>query len=412
MLGLLPVANEMLPNVVEFLSQYPLTGTDATSMALWREQCEASWSLLASTYLTPAEAAYGTSLLHTMLTAYQDLAHLVAFQSYSATDRWPLAERTRHMEALLNRPQVEQRTEQWYKDAANLLTASQFGTLLLKGQRARALLVMDKASGNVDTSSRRTVVLTEELNAFTWGIRFEPVVKQVYQVLTGTQVVELGRLRHRSDPHLAASPDGLVVKGPEQRLARFVEFKAPVSRTIVNVIPEEYQCQMQIQMEVGDVEECDYLEAKFQSAFGPKVCPERPESASYWGTIYIIGNDAGELLRYEYSPLKDDVWRPDLEETECIVSEVPWWLETWYLTTVGRSRTWFASVQPKLEAFWADVEAARKGDFKVPESTRKSKVASCKFVDSMSQTEEGAQTTPQPQTPFLFVEDTEGSCVP
>ena len=401
-----PIANEMLPNIVEFLSQYPLTATDATSMAVWREQCEAAWTLLADTYLSEADAAYGSSLLHTMFTAYQDLAHLVAFKSYSATDRWPLAERSRHLETLLNRPQVEQRTEQWYKDAANLLTASQFGTLLLKGPRARATLVMDKASGTVDTSSRRTVVLTEELNAFTWGIRFEPVVKQVYQVLTGTQVVDLGRLRHRSDPHLAASPDGLVVKGPEQRLARFVEFKAPVSRTINNTIPEEYQCQMQIQMEVGDIEECDYLEAKFNSAFGLKPSPERPESAPYWGTIYIIGNSEGQLLRYEYSPLKDDTWRPSLEEAECIVSQVPWWLDKWYLTTVGRSRTWFQSVQPKLETFWLDVEAAKRGEFTVPESSRKPKATACKFVDSNSQTDQIFDAK------SLFVEDSEVICAP
>jgi hypothetical protein len=406
MLRISQTANEMLPNVVEFLSQYPLTATDATSMAVWREKSDTAWTLLADTYLSEADAAYGTSLLHTMLTAYQDLAHLVAFKSYSATDRWPLAERSRHLEALINRPQVEQRTEQWYKDAANLLTASQFGTLLLKGPRARASLVMDKASGTVDTSSRRTVVLTEELNAFTWGIRFEPVVKQVYQVLTGTQVVDLGRLRHRSDSHLAASPDGLVVKGPEQRLARFVEFKAPVSRVINNTIPEEYQCQMQIQMEVGDVEECDYLEAKFSSPFGMKSCPEKPESAPYWGTIYIIGNSDGHLLRYEYSPLKDDEWRPILEETECIVSSVPWWLDTWYLTTVGRSRTWFQSIQPKLEAFWTDVEAAKRGEFIVPESSRKKKESSCKFVDSNSQNGEDVPTTPLQQTQSLFVEDT------
>lgn len=406
MLDIPEAANEMLPNVVEFLSQYPLTATDATSMAVWREQCESAWSLLANTYLTEADAAYGTSLLHTMLGAYQDLARLVAFKSYSATDRWPLAERTRHMESLVNRPQVEQRTEQWYQDAANLLTASQFGTLLLKGPRARATLVMDKASGTVDTSSRRTVVLTEELNAFTWGIRFEPVVKQVYQVLTGTQVVELGRLRHRSDPHLAASPDGLVVKGPEQRLARFVEFKAPISRTITNVIPEEYQCQMQIQMEVGDVEECDYLEAKFQSGYGMKPCPERPESSPYWGTIFIIGNTEGHLLRYDYSPLKDEEWRPTLaDETEVVVASVPWWLDKWYLTTVGRSRTWFQSVQPKLDAFWADVAAAKRGEFIVPESSRKSKTAACKFVDSSSQTEEPPSAPAE--TPFLFVEDSE-----
>ena len=90
---------------------------------------------------------------------------------------------------------------------------------------------------------------TQDLNPFTWGIRFEPIVKQIYQALTGTRVVDLGRLKHKTDKRLAASPDGLIIEGPDQRLSRFVEFKAPVTRKILSIVPEDYMAQMQIQME-------------------------------------------------------------------------------------------------------------------------------------------------------------------
>lgn len=380
-----PCVTYMLPNVVEFLAQHPLTATDSTSIEQWVRDCEASWAVLASTFLTEEESAYGASLLSTCLSATRDLARLVAFKSYSAPASWPIDERRRHLEALVNRPQVEQRTEAWYIEAASLITASQLGTLF-KSPRTRALLVVEKATGAVDTSSRRTVVLTEEMNPFTWGIRFEPCVKQLYQVLTGTQVAELGRLRHRSDPQLAASPDGLVVKGPDQRLARLVEFKAPISRPILNVIPDDYLMQMQLQMEVGDVEECDYLEVKFQSAYQGRPCPEKPETAPYWGWIHIIGKEDGTLDRYEYSPLKDDAWRPTLETDEVLVDSIPWWTETWYLTTVGRSRTWFQNIQPALKSFWADVALAKEGKFTVPAPRQKANKQVCKFVEDSDET--------------------------
>jgi hypothetical protein len=40
--------------------------------------------------------------------------------------------------------------------------------------------------------------------------------------------------------------------------------------------------------------------------------------------------------------------------------------------TVPKDTAWFQSIQPDLAAFWADVEAARKGEW-VPPSPRPSK---------------------------------------
>jgi hypothetical protein len=377
------IINDMLPNVAEFLSHHPLNGTDGASMEQWRAECETSWSLLADSFLSDEERTYGTEILSTLLASYEHIARLVAEKQYSTHSSWPLEQRTSNIQALLNRPQVEQRTEDWYMEGARILSASQFSTILKSG-RTRGQLVLDKATRNVDTSARRTVVLTMELNPFTWGIRFEPVVKQIYCALTCTRVAELGRLKHGTDTRIAASPDGLVVEGPDQRLGRFVEFKAPVTRSILNTVPTDYLTQMQIQMEVGNVEECDYLEIKFNSSYNSKcTVAEPPADAKFWGQIFLVGDEEqGTLLRYEYSPLKDCEWKPTLEEGEAIVEVIPWWTSQWFLTTVGRSRAWFASVQPAIESFWADVAAARRGEFVMPESKRKLKERNpCRIMD-------------------------------
>lgn len=390
-----PVVNTMLPNVVEFLSYHPLEGTDAASVANWKQSCQVAWSTITEGVFGQEEADYGASLLATLLASYADLACLVATKRHSAAEGWSLEDRRNSIQRLLNMPQIEQRTDAWYQDALGLLSASQFNTILKSG-RTRGQLVLQKASLEpIDLTQRRTVVTTHELNPFTWGIRFEPIVKQIYQALTGTRVVDLGRLKHKTDPRLAASPDGLVVEGPDQRLSRFVEFKAPVTRKILSVVPEDYMAQMQIQMEVGQVEECDYLEIKFNSGYGAKVPhvtipAENPtlfEQRWFFGYIHLIGNkETNEPIRYEYSPLNTSDWEPELGDNELILEVIPWWTSEWFTTTVGRSRTWFDSVQPAMKAFWEDVEKAKRGEFILPASTRKVKEQGCLILEEPTST--------------------------
>lgn len=379
------VVNAMLPNVVDFLQSEPFPCLDDSSLKAWQANCMETWNEISSDTLTYEETQYGTSILSTFLTAYTDLAKLVQSKRFSAASDWAQEDRVANIQRLLTTPQIEQRTDAWYQDALGLLSASQFNTILKAG-RTRGHLVLQKAAKEpIDQSQRRTVVLTQDINPFTWGIRFEPVVKQIYQALTGTHVAELGRLRHLTNTHLAASPDGMVVEGPPIRLGRFVEFKAPVTRKITSIVPEDYLAQMQIQMEVGQVEECDYLEIKFESQYGLKSPPATIPSANpsllpkwFYGHIYLIGSlETCEPVRYEYSPLNDTEWKPVLDTTEIIIECIPWWTTTWFLTTVGRSRQWFASVQPAMKSFWDDVEKAKQGLFELPASLRKPKEAVC-----------------------------------
>ena len=342
-------------------------------MSNWRSDCEAEWKTI-QPYISTTES------IDLYLNAYCDLA-FKSSQHATQQQTWTIYQRQASIDSLLRRPQVEQRTQDWYIEAQKMLTASQFATILQeKGGLTRGRLVMEKATGCVDTSQRRTVVETSQLNPFTWGIRFEPVVNQIYCHLTGTQVKDMGRLRHQVDSKLAASPDGMVVSGPNECLGRFVEFKAPVSRKLTGSIPKDYMTQMQIQMEVGDVEECDYLEVKFISTYGGKVPDLKAER--FCGEIYIVEAE-DETLRYIYSSLNDVGRTPSLRPKERILETIPWATSEFYITTVPRSRSWFASVQPAIESFWKDVEMAKQGLFVLPESSRKKKEkdAVCMVMD-------------------------------
>jgi hypothetical protein len=343
----------MIPNIVEFISQHPVQETDVASIERWRKSCEVSWELGVEPYLTRDEATYSQTILQSLLDSYIELAKLAEEKRNKTTILWSLEKRKNNIETLLNRPQLEQRTEGWYLDALGLLSASQF-SIILKPTRARGHLVLQKASTvPIDTSGRKTVVRTDELTAFTWGIRFEPVVKQLYEHLTNTKVAEMGRLKHAVDPRIAASPDGLVVEGPDYRLGRFVEFKAPVTRTIVDKIPEEYMAQMQIQMEVTQCPAVEYIEMKFSQS------PTLLEKEGWMGVLVVIEEE--DTLRYEYGPFaKNDssklsTWKPTTLKPESIIRERAYWfLEDSHWKTVHRNSFWWTEVGfTGYQQFWA-----------------------------------------------------------
>jgi len=379
-----PVAWNMILNVADFLGSIPIEST----IEQWSDDCYELWRVY-SNIIPRVEYVYGTTILLGMLGLYRQLSKKPELAPKTIT----VEEKQSILTRILSLPQVEQRTEEWYKESQRILSGSQYATLF-KGGRTRGQLVLEKAGITKREPGNCTVVRTENLNPFMWGIRFEPVVKQLYEALTNTKVGELGRLRHKTNPRLGASPDGLVVQDnteSKEHLARFVEFKAPVTREIFNKVPEDYHIQMQIQMEVGDVEECDYLEVKFVSTY--KTSYKAPEETpKYRGVIYIV--QKGEELRYEYTPVNDTEWRPTLAEGEEIVEEIAWHTNVWFLTTVKRSRDWYQSLGvPAEEAFWKDVEAAKTGAWTLPESSRKPREAKPKyaFVDTESEKSEKAE---------------------
>ena len=71
-------------------------------------------------------------------------------------------------------------------------------------------------------------------------------------------------MAHKKYPYLLASPDGINIKEGNKRYGRMVEVKNPTTRELTGIPKKEYWIQMQLQMEVWDFDECDFLETVFK----------------------------------------------------------------------------------------------------------------------------------------------------
>lgn len=271
-----------------------------------------------------------------------------------------------HMNELCVRPQIEQRTEAWYEQIAHVLGASEFDDIF-GSPRARAQLVMSKAHPQ-PRSQQPLAVFSDHMSAFDWGIRFEPVVKEIYQLKYNAEVKELGRLVSKVDPRVSASPDGLVYSGP--KLGRLLEIKCPVTREPDGSISKKYYNQMQSQLFVTGIEYCDFVEAVFISKYSSDISRNGP--GMYYGEILLVETlDTMSNYSYMYSPINHEGdFTPELKENQTILERIPWCLYSWHEQIVHADQSWWTKVKPAVDLFWEDVEKAKRGDFTVPESSR------------------------------------------
>jgi putative phage-type endonuclease len=275
---------------------------------------------------------------------------------------------------LLNRKQTEQRTPEWYAQMTNIISASEIGTLFAS-PRTRAKLVMAKTLP-YQPRFQPLAVPSDTMSAFDWGIRFEPVVKQIYEFKHEVEIKELGRLIHPTYTKCSASPDGLVYNcSKNERRGRLIEIKCPVTREIDGSIPKDYYAQMQMQLHVTGLNKCDYVEAAFSSKYNNMS--EKIGPGLFYGFIGLIRYEemkGDNEFYYVYSPINPEInWIPDVKEGEELVEIIPWKLMQWQEQIVTKSEEWWNSIKPIIDLFWEDVEKAKRGEFVVPESTRAAK---------------------------------------
>lgn len=279
------------------------------------------------------------------------------------------------IDELILRKQTEQRTPEWYAQMTKIISASELGALF-SSPRTRAKLVMAKT---VEYTPRfqPLAVPSDYMSAFDWGIRFEPVVKQIYEDKYNAKIKDLGRIIHPEDSRCSASPDGLIYEcSIKQRKGRLIEIKCPVSREITGQIPKEYYAQMQMQLQVTGCKQCDYVEASFVSKYNNKSIKEGP--SRYYGLIALVRYKeiiGDQEFYYIYGPLNDYEWQPIINDGEEIVELIPWRLFQWSEQVVLRNEEWWPALKPLINKFWEDVDSAKRGDFEVPESTRPQKRA-------------------------------------
>lgn len=258
---------------------------------------------------------------------------------------------------LRNTKQPEQRSEEWFNQREEQITASVFGKL--KSIVARRTLAFQKATQIRERGCVRNAHKSSGI-ACEWGVMFEEVCKKVYEHLCdGAVVEEFGLLPHTKYPFIGASPDGICNENSTcEYIGRLVEFKAPFSRKIKhNHVPKEYLAQIQGQLEVTQLECCDYLECVFktESKEDAQTRQSHHDTTTPICLQGMIVQQPGKSA-YLYSSV-NNITEASLNELVTIcnstlkdVNVIYWYLEDYQKVSVHRNSAWFTShLLPKLK---------------------------------------------------------------
>ena len=363
----------------EFLKCYENVNPLPTNLSfydVWERDALELWDLQVGESQEPLEAilSFRRNILEASQT-YGQVQGQGQSQSQAQDDSWKW---------LITAKQVEQRTSEWYKETKNIITASEISAIW-KTPRARAALIMSKVGEAAEISVKRNSAFPRgKTGPMDWGVRYEPVVKQILETTLGAKIQELGRIRHRDHPRVAASPDGLIVEAADPKLVgTLVEIKCPPTRVINDKIPFDYWCQMQLQMEVCDRPSCEFVEVKFKELDADATSTQEP---ALHGWIILEGHQETMDLRYIYSDLATP---HQTEEGWVEMERYQWEVAQLRRVTLQRDPVWFQASQADLEAFWKDVEAARLGTWSPPPPLRAKKAAAsgCAIVASDSDKE-------------------------
>ena len=258
-------------------------------------------------------------------------------------------------------PQPEQRTPEWYIFRNSTLTASNIYKIFIS-ESTQSQLIIEKCQ-SIDASKYKNNNLNSPMH---WGQKYERVSVLYYEHINNTKVSEFGCIPHSKYSYIAASPDGIICDENSPIYGRMLEIKNVVSREINGTPKMEYWIQMQIQMEVCDLNECDFLETKFLEYSDLEEYKEDYEvnisSNKHCGFImqFSINN---EDVHYEYPPfnLHNVESTAYSEWTELMlvknkdysyVRNIYWKLETISCVLVLRNKLWFKHIQPYIETFW------------------------------------------------------------
>jgi putative phage-type endonuclease len=147
---------------------------------------------------------------------------------------------------LRNRPLIKQRTPEWFKLREDRLTASDLYDAIKNPQS----LAKKKLKGVTFNSSG--------VPALKWGTMYEPMATRIYSTMVNKEIFEFGLVINEDIKHFGASPDGITEEGI------MIEIKCPIKRKIIDgTIPDKYYYQIQGQLAVCKLKECDYVECEF-----------------------------------------------------------------------------------------------------------------------------------------------------
>ncbi len=276
-----------------------------------------------------------------------------------------LPDMDKKIQHIRDKPQPEQRTKPWYEFRHNLITASSAWKALDSNSAVNSI-IYEKCKPYDDTKYDNVNMNTP----FHWGTKYEPISVLLYEYIYKTKIDDFGCIRHDKYHFLGASPDGINTDKTSQLYGRMLEIKNIVNREINGIPKSEYWIQMQLQMEVCNLNECDFLETKFLEYENYKefICDgtfTKTADGKQKG-IFVLFFENGKP-HYEYPPVNIELaefetWEKDILEKNTHlqwVKNIYWKLEILSCVLVLRNKLWFKAAIKKLDTVWNVIEHER-----------------------------------------------------
>jgi hypothetical protein len=237
-----------------------------------------------------------------------------------------------------------------------------------------------------------------------WGQKYEPLSVIIYEHLYNTKIEDFGCIQHDTYLFLGASPDGINIDKNSTRYGRMLEIKNIVNREINGIPKKEYWVQMQLQMEVCNLDECDFLETKFTEYTNymsylfdtSNELYEDEDGLEFQNTciskdnqikgIIIYFHTAEGKPFYLYKPL-DIIHPKEIEEWQdkyidyyhkpeykyVFMKTIYWKLDIISCVLVCRNRQWFKDNISLLQDIWTIIEQERISGYEHRAPNRKQK---------------------------------------
>ena len=282
------------------------------------------------------------------------------------------------LEYLTNVHQPSQRTAEWYDYRQTCITASSAWKILDSPAQQENFIKSKLVASS-------TTTFTNILSTFHHGHKYEPLSTMIYEHINQTVIGEFGCIKHQKYDFIGASPDGINISDRSPKYGVLLEVKNVVSREITGIPKKDYWVQMQMQMEVCNMDYCDFLETKFTEyeddvAFlkdadddAKKDGLMTSKNGNYMGlmVMFYVG---GEPV-YEYCPISENtvqkiiIWKDGIinkylnnVENSSWVDNIFWKCDTYSCICVERNRAWFKSILPSFERMWLKINAIRTDD--------------------------------------------------
>ena len=251
----------------------------------------------------------------------------------------------KQLKKLLTIPIIEQKTPAWYKARECMISASDFAQGLGEGKFGTQKQLIQKKCEPPNESA-----FSQSNPFFKWGNMFESVAIEVYSKLNNVNINAFGLLKHPTHDFFGASPDGI------SNLGIMVEIKCPLKRKIVEGdIPKQYYYQIQGQLEVCGLDECDYFECEFIQEYNKEVFSNM--NHEFMGAIVELEN--GEFLYSSLEFKKDHLMKFINQHHYPRNKIIMWYLKKYNMQRVFHDKEFVKDKLAKLEKVWNSIEFYR-----------------------------------------------------